>query len=316
MSTNEIQASVLLVGNNLSGCLSPWFFHLEHQDYPLAQFEWIIVDMNPTEETRNIFSSLSKGSPLIARYIQHGNDSVIKAWDVGFHEARGKWILCSQPEVLPSNNWVQRHVQLQYAYEGNACIGGALLPHPRLPSKSLTPWLLPEDEPPSTEQVTQVTPLHFSIYNMSIPKDLILRGGSFNKSFYFVEFAEVELVRRLSRAGCKLHIDNQALCWLWKGNSYIDMCRYHYRRGYSMGCYLRLFPNDYQIVVNYKLYFPYPTRIINALLIPYYHRLCLKLPEDSKLLQRMYRRILRYWRYRGFTDAMAKQEPQIDIIYS
>lgn len=316
MSTNEIHASVLLVGNNLSWCLSPWFFHLEHQEYPLAQFEWIIVDMNPSEETRKMFFSLSKGSPLIVRYIQHSDDSMIKAWDLGFREARGKWVICSQPEVLPSNNWVQRHVQLQYAYDGQACIGGALLLHPRISSKSITPLLLPEDEPPSLEQVIQVTPLHFSLYNMSLPRELILRGGTFNKSFYFTEFAEVELVRRLSRAGCKLHIDNQALCWLWKGSSYIDMCRYHYRRGYSMGCYLRLFPNDYQVVVNYKLYLSYTIRIINALLIPYYHRFCLKLPEDAKLLQRMYRRSFRYWRYRGFTDAMAKQEPQIDIILS
>lgn len=316
MAEIRIHVSVLLVGSNLSWCLSPWFLHLEQQDYPLAQFEWVIVEINPSEETKKTILSLSRGSPLLVRYIQHSGDSPIQAWELGFRESRGEWVLCSQPEVLPSSNWIQRHVSLQLAYGGKACIGGALLLHPRLPTRSLTPWLLPEDMPPTTQQKIQANHFHFSLYNMSIPREVILQGGVFNKSFYFPEFAEVEMVKRLSRAGCPIHIDEQAVCWLWKGSSYLDMCKYHYRRGYSMGCYLRLFPNDYQLVVNYKLYLPLSSRIINSLLIPYYHRFCLKLVEDSKSLQRFYRRVFRYWRYRGFSDAIAKQEPQIDIIYS
>ncbi len=316
MSANEINVSVLMVGKDLSGCVTPWFLHLEHQNYPLAQFEWIIVETNPLEETRTLVSSLSKGSPLIVRYIPYQGDSLISAWNLGFREARGNWILCSMPEVLPSGEWIQRHVHMQYVYRGKACIGGALLLHPRLSPKSITPWLLPEDAPPTAEQLTQITPFHFSLYNMSIPRELVIHGGAFNKSFFFQEFAEVELVKRLSHEGCPLYIDDQAVCWFWKGSSYLDMCKYHYRRGYSMGCYLRLFPNDYQVVVNYKLYPSLLVRMANSFLIPYYHRVCLKLVEDSKNFQQMYRRSFRYWRHRGFLDALSKREPQIDIIYS
>lgn len=316
MLQQEIKVTVLLVGKDLSGCLSPWFLHLEQQDYPLGQLEWLIVEVNPSAGTREMVLSLSRGSPLLVRYIPHHEDVAIKAWDLGFREAKGKWILCSQPEVLPARNWIQRHVQMQEIYNGKACVAGLLLLHPRLPMRSITPWLLPEDSPPPIGEDKKPTPFHFSLFNMSVPRELVLRGGTFNKSFSFPEFAEVELVKRLSYANCHLCMDEQAVCWLWKGYSYPDMCQYHYRRGYSIGCYLRLFPEDYPITIQYKLYPPLVTRMINAFLVPYYHRLCLKLHEDSRAFQRMYRRVFRYWRYRGFLDAMAKREPQIDIIYA
>ncbi len=316
MSENLIDVSVLVVGDDLSWCLTPWFFHLEHQDYPMAHFEWIIVETNSSNETRKMVLSLSKGSPFIVRYVQQSGKSLVNAWNTGFREAQGKWVLCSKPEVLPASNWIQRHVQLQRTYENKACIGGAILVHPRLSPKSLTPLLLPEDSSPPIAQIKKITPYHFSLGNMSLPRNILLQGGVLNKTFYFPEFAETELVKRLSHAGCPLLIDDQAICWFWKGGSYLDMCKYHYRRGYSMGCYLRLLPDEYSIVVNYRLYPPFLERMINSILVPYYHRFCLKLIEDSQSYLWMYRRVFRYWRLRGFSDAMARREPQIDIIYT
>ncbi|HOV31928.1 MAG TPA: glycosyltransferase [Candidatus Hydrogenedens sp.] len=316
MSINEIHVSIILVGENLSVSISPWFLHLENQDYPLSKVEWIIIEISPSEKTKNIISSLAKGSPLIVRYLEDSNNTLLHAWNLGFHEARGKWILCSSPNVLPISNWIQRHVQLQIAYNGNACVSGVLRSHPRISKKSITPWLLPEDNPPFVKEANNITPFHFSLSNMSVPREAVISTGGLNKSFSFPEFAEVELVKRLSNIGYPLCIDEQAICWFWKGSSYVDACKYHYCRGYSMGCFLRLFPDNYQMVIDYKLHFSIYNRILNSIIIPYYHRICLKLPEDSKTFSTIYRRVFRYWRYRGFSDAIARREPQIDIIPS
>ncbi len=316
MSISDIHISVILAGENLSASISPWFLHLEHQEYPLSKFEWIIVEASPSEKAKSMVSSLAKGSPLNVRYFEDTNNTLLHAWNLGFHEARGKWVLCSSPNMLPVSNWIQRHVQLQTAYEGSACVSGVLRSHPRLPAKSITPWLLSEDTLLPVKERDKITPFHFSLSNMSIPREALIRTGGLNKSFPFPEFAEVELVERLSYAGYPLCVDEQAICWFWKGFSYIDACKYHYRRGYSMGCFLRLFPDNYQVVVDYKLHLSVYSRVLNSIIIPYYHRICLKLPEDSKTFFTIYRRVFRYWRYRGFLDAMARREPQIDIIPS
>ncbi len=317
MSVDETYVSVLLVGDNLSYCLSPWLLHLENQDYPLGKVEWIIVERNPSENTRELIATMSQGSPVRVQYIPYEGETLLQAWNLGIREAKGNWVLCSLPDVVPASNWISRHTQLQNAYNGKACIAGALLIHPRLSERSITPWFLPEDSPLHREDKSvEVTPYQFSLFNMSFPRELAMKAGAFNKSFYFPEFAEVELVKRFSREGYPVHVDEQAVCWLWKGSSYLDMCKYHYRRGYSMGCYLRLYPQEYEIIERYRLYKPLMARATDFILVPYYHRLCLKFVEDSRAHQRMYFRVFRYWRYRGFSDAMSKQEPQLDIIYS
>jgi hypothetical protein len=70
------------------------------------------------------------------------------------------------------------------------------------------------------------------------------------------------------------------------------------------------------MIIDYKLHLSIYNRMLNSIIIPYYHRICLKLPEDSKTFSTIYRRVFRYWRYRGFSDAIARREPQIDIIPS
>ncbi|HOK09496.1 MAG TPA: glycosyltransferase [Candidatus Hydrogenedens sp.] len=306
--------SVLLVGENLSAYLPTWFIHLELQEFPLSQMEWIIIDVGSTQKVDDQIHSLIKGSPLKVRYIHDSSNSEIEAWNLGFREAEGKWILCSQFDVLPSSNWVQRHVHIQRINNDKACVSGSLIPHPRLSSRSITRWFLPEDVLFPIPKPIKPTPFHFSLANMSFPKEMILHIGGLNKFFSFPDFSEVELAQRLQDADVPLQIDEQALCWIWTGSSYFNICKYHYRRGYSMGCFMRIFPNSYEVIEHYRLYQPLYTRIFNSLVVPYYHQICKKFPEDSRTLNYAYRRVFRYFRHRGFQDAINREEPQIDII--
>ncbi|MCX8063577.1 MAG: glycosyltransferase [Candidatus Hydrogenedentes bacterium] len=314
MSENPV-VSVVTIGSNIIPYLSTWFLHLEQQDYPLGKVEWIIISTKDTPEEIKRVYNLIEGSPLKVKYYFFPNKTTRECWDIALREAVGDLILTSICDVVPSPNWISAHVKTAEEYGGNACIGGIVLPHPKIHPKSITRWFLPEDAPPTLAKSANGNILFsFSIANFSFPRELALSAGGFNKNFVFEEFAEVELAKRLTLRGVKLVVTEDATVWAWKGCSYLDSCKYHYRRGYSMRTYLNLYPEDYSIQWKYKVRWSLPKSVLYFITIPFSHRLCTKLPEDSKNLHRMYVRLFRYWRAKGFLDATLKRPPQDDKI--
>lgn len=316
MAESPIDVSVLMVGSNIIPLLSTWFLHLEQQDYPIGRVECIVLSTKEDpEEIRKIYN-LIEGSPLRIRFFSFPEKTTKECWDIALQEATGRLILCSICDVVPSPGWISSHVKAMEENGWNACIGGIVLPHPKLHPKSVTRWFLPEDAPPTASEIGRSDLLFsFSFANLSFPRALAHLVGGLNRHFVFEEFAEVELVKRLTLEGAKLVVNGDAIVWVWKGCSYLDLCKYHYKRGYSMRAYINLHPEDYHIQWKYKLRMSIPRRVFNLITVPYYHRICTKFPEDSKNFHRIYVRLFRYWRARGFLDASLRRPPQVDKIF-
>ncbi len=315
MSKNITDASILTVGSNIIPCLPSWFLYLEQQDYPLGRMEWIIFTTEDNPEGIQKTYSLIEGSPLRVRFFSFPDRTVRQCWDLALQEATGDVIICSIGDVVPAPGWVSGHVNVIKS-KGNACVAGIVLPHPKIHPKSVTRWFLPEESAPDPSKENDESAIFsVTIANLSFPREFALKLGGFNKNFIFEEFMEVELVKRLILGGAKFHISEDALVWVWRGNSYLDLCKYHYKRGYSIRTYLNLYPEDYHIQWTYKLLRSFPVRLFYSITFPYYHRICTKFPEDSRNLSRIYTRMFRYWRAKGFWDASSNRFPQIEKFF-
>lgn len=312
MSINTTDASIITVGNNLIPSLPAWFLHLEQQNYPLGKIEWIIITTEDNPDGIKNTHNLIEGSPLRVKFFSFPDKTTRQCWDLALQEAKGDIIICSIPDVVPAPAWISTHIKIIKEYNWKACIGGIVLPHPKLHPKSITRWFLPEDSPPNLAKANETNSIFsVTIANLSFPRELAIRTGGFNKNFILDEFIEVELVKRLTREGAKFIISEDAIVWVWKGSSFIDLCKYHYKRGYSIRTYLNLYPEDYPIQWSFRLFQSFPLRLFYSITIPYYQRICSKFPEDSKNLGRIYMQIFRYWRAKGFSDASQKKEPQL-----
>lgn len=308
------QVSVILVGENLSSYLPTWFLHLEQQDFPYSQFECIIYDTGDAHGNPDRVEALIQGSPLLIRYNRRSNLTPVQAWNEAFREAKGEICICTQIDVIPSPQWISTFVFLQKKYQFQGCIGGVLMYHPRLSPKAITKWFLPEEYVQGSSLSSPSVFQHFHWANLCLPRREVINIGGLNNIFRFAEVADIELLHRMQTRGYPLHVDEQAVCWIWKPISYVQSCVYLYSRGYSWGCFLRLYPQQSHIVDKFKLYVPPYIRWINGMVLPYYHRICSKMPENARLLKRIYTRLFRYWRYRGFQDAISLREPAIGII--
>ena len=231
-----------------------------------------------------------------------------KARNLALSEARGRWILFLDEDLLASPHLLERHVKAQEDRGKDACFLGNVAPHPQLDTGALTRWFLPEDQialAPDAEPRF----LDWRIDNLCAPRKLLIDAGGFDDGFVLSQFDDAALAWRLSRQGVPAHFLHEAYGYVWRAAPFDAERHRQYARGYSLFRLAQITERE-EIYRRYRLLRSAFRDGIDSMVMPFYIRACHQGGEDIRPLGHIYRRVLRYELCCGFADARKDRPPR------
>ncbi len=297
---NRPDVSVILVAHNRAESIPVVLSHLERQTFPAARYEVVVVDNASSDGTRDVVERYACGAPVCIRAVRHESGGEVAARNFGAREAAGRWLLFLDDDVIPGPALIEAHVSAQELHTSRACVYGVVAPHPRLRQGVLTRWFLPENRiDPSGEDIQFY---EWSAENLSVPKSLHLEGGGFSEEIDSPRFAAIDLLRQLRSTDIEIVFEPRAQAFMWCSVRLGDERRRCYFQGRALHrLYLQV--RSPQMLRHYQTARSSLRNLRDRLFIPFYLRSCQGLEEDTRSYGSMYRRILRYERYLGFSDA-------------
>ena len=304
----KLDVSVLIYTHDSAETLPTCLAHLEHQTFPAARFEVIILDDGSTDNTPMIVERFASGAPVPTRCLRFSDVSSAKARNQGAREARGRWLIFLDDELLASPQLVERHVRAQETHGGRAGIIGNVVPHPQMMTAAFTRWVMPEE----SFEMREDEPLPFLDWrgaNISISKDLLLDAGGLDESFAYPLFDDAELGWRLGKLGVHGYFAPAAYAYIWRQTDFAAERRRHYAKGYALHRLARA-TQPPPIFKRYRVERDSLGNRFETFMAPFWARMCMKANKDSPLFMRLYRRVLRYDLYHGFQDARRGRPPR------
>ncbi len=306
---DEVEISVILAARNRAGRIATALLHLEQQSFPAAQFEIILIDDGSTDGTGEALEKYAAGAPVRTRCFRQPSPGLTRARNRGLREAHGRYVLYLDQDLLASPGLVLRHMEAQRAHDGPICAVGTLEPHPQMARNLFVRMYLPDELKP----MRPGGDLHFMdwrCYNASYPREYLLEAGGFDEDFPSRYFADVELAFRLEQLGMRGISAPRAHAYEWLPSQFDADRRRYYRKGYALH-YLHERTGANDIYRRFRVFRTPLGRAADALVMPYYKRLCTQTDDDPRMYVHLYRQVLRHELCRGFEDARKGRPPRV-----
>jgi glycosyltransferase involved in cell wall biosynthesis len=169
---------------------------LERQDFPLSDFEVVVVSDGSTDGTDEYLAHLH--TTLNLRFFTIHNQGAGAARNVGVEQARGKYILFIDDDVVPAPGLISAHQHCHASRGEKTVVLGPMLS----PSDfHMTPWVQWEQKMLEKQYQAmlaghwQPTARQFYTGNTSVERTYLLASGGFDPRFRRAE--DVELAYRL-----------------------------------------------------------------------------------------------------------------------
>lgn len=305
----ETDLSIVIITRNRADSLPTCLQHLEVQEFPTARYEIVLVDNASTDDTAETLLRHSQGSPVCVRCIRlDARVPWARARNLAAQEARGRWLLFLDEDLLASPRLALRHVQVHEASATPSVLMGALSFHPQIDRMTLTKWFLPEFRTPDYLQ-GDLEFLQWRAYNLSVPRKLLLDSGGFDEDFQFPHFGTAELGWRLAGQGVPALLLDDAPAYIWRPISFGAACDRYYSMGYNLHTLIQK-TGEHAVLGHFPVVRTPIRRTYERVIMPYLTQLCARMEPDSPTAVFYLRRILRYELYRGFTDAAQGRPPR------
>lgn len=202
---------------------------LECQNYPLAQFEVIVVSDGSSDGTHEYLQHLS--TPLLLNFVPQANGGPAAARNNGIACASGEYVLFLDDDVVPEPALIAEHMRFHGAAPGQIVLGPMLSPA----NFRLKPWVAWEQAmllkqysamesgkwPPTSRQ--------FYTGNTSLARRYLLEAGGFDERFRRAE--DVELAYRLQRLDVSFVFNSNAIGYHYAERSFRSWAETPYAYG-------------------------------------------------------------------------------------
>jgi len=183
---------------------------LEHQTFPTAQFEVIVVSDGSTDGTDRVLEQLQ--TPLDLVVSTQRNQGPAAARNEGVRLATGDLLLFLDDDVIPGPRLVEQHAGAHRRHDADIVVIGPMLTPSDHRLSAPVRWeqaMLYKQYDALRDGVFEPTYRQFYTGNASLRPALLARAGGFNERFRRAE--DIELAYRLARAGAQFFFDEEAV---------------------------------------------------------------------------------------------------------
>lgn len=295
-----VEISVVLVLRDRADTTPTVLAHLEQQSIPAARFEVVAVDQGSQDDTLGVLHRYAAGAPVRIRVLDAGQRSFARARNLAAEEARGKFLVYLDQDLLASPNLLERYLREFHAQPEPPWLLGAVGLHPQLPPNVLTRRLAEERWRPHPDS-TPLAPADWQGENLGMGRVALLSHGGFDESFASPYHLEVALAHQLAQEGTFGQRLPRAFAYEWKAAT-IEEERL---RGYLRGHGLRHLETRIGEEAARSLH-PRTSGMrwrIHQLMMPFYIRASSGGTKDLRYAAKLYRRVLDHEVQRGYNDA-------------
>ena len=123
--SQRVIASVVICTYNRSTLLADSVSSIVQQNFPVDQYEIIVIDNNSNDNTRAITEALINISPVKIRYVPEKRQGLSFARNTGIENAEGEIVAFVDDDIDADQNWLAAMV-MAYKDSQVACAGGPL----------------------------------------------------------------------------------------------------------------------------------------------------------------------------------------------
>ncbi len=211
----------------------------EKQSLNFSQFEVIVIDSSSTDGTVEFFKKYKPDFSF--KFITQANQGKAAARNRGVKEARGKYIIITDSDMIPDKSFIKEHLNALNQAEFPCCFEGLTFNMSRLvypvDNRYISPYIRK-----NYKNNSKLGWYYFLSGNVSLPKDLFLDAGGFDEDFKNYGWEDIELGYRLSKKGVPLHYLKTAVNYHYHIVSYKDALIRNIDKGASAKVFLEKYP--------------------------------------------------------------------------
>ncbi len=182
---------------------------LARQNYPIDQWELLVIDNNSTDNTRSVVESFSNARPS-PRYLLETKQGLDHGRNRAIAEARGQYIVLADDDILMEPTWLRELVSplVADAEHKIGVVGGEVVP---VFPDGLPPWMSDAHTPLDYRNDAGPLPAHQLPMgaNFAFPRWVFDRHGQFHTDLdrqgtKLFGGGDAEIIRRLRAAGLEV----------------------------------------------------------------------------------------------------------------
>ena len=216
---------------NIGNCLHA----LMNQDFSREKYEVIVIDDGSTDNTPHIVDSFPG-----VRLLRQKNQGPAKARNWGAWEAKGEFILFTDADCVPHENWI---TEIMKSFEENADIiavkGSFETRQTKLISRFAQIEYLDKDDKLKKEPYIDFVGTDSAGYR----SEVFLQAGGFDTVFPQASAEDVELSYRLANQGYKIIFNPRAKVYHLHAESLMDYWKKKYKFAYWRIVAVKKHPN-------------------------------------------------------------------------
>jgi len=237
---HDIRVSVVVPSFNNSDILPTCLDALLAQDFPIEDYEIVIVDDGSTDDTRDAVSRYAGRSPEI-RYCHQENQGPAAARNHGAREARGAIIMFTDDDCEPESNWISEMYRPFEESKGDVCaVKGAY----RTRQTSLIAQFAQAEFENRYRKMRQAEHIDFvDTYAAAFKRDVFLALHGFDTRFPVANNEDVEFSYRMASHGHKMVFNPEAVVFHRHPDTLFSYLKLKFGRAYWRMAVYRAFPD-------------------------------------------------------------------------
>lgn len=221
---NNPFVSVIIPLHNAADTIGRTVSSVLEQDYPLEQYEIIIVDDGSTDGSEDSVRRFP------VKLIRQSNAGAASARNTGIHNAKGELIIFLDSDCTVNRDWVNLHVREHIKNPEAECIGGAFA----IPDVTTCNFFELCDYYSSWyEQNPKCSPSSNYEYlpstNISFRKLMLEKINGFDATLKTGE--DVEICQRIRKEGKQILFRPHIQIYHYGRRNFVDFLKHHYRWG-------------------------------------------------------------------------------------
>ncbi len=235
----EVKVSIVIPTYNRIDFITRTLESIEGLDYPVSDFEVIIIDDGSTDGTMEYMEKYAKTTRLNFRYISQKNSGPATARNAGLKNAKGKFVAYTDSDCIVDKNWL-RELLKGFTSDDIAGVGGSA----RGVGDDIFSRYFAQTGMYST-RVIDGTVAYLLTLNACYRKDVLQKFGGFNKEFKQPGGEDPDLSFRIRKKGFLLGYNPKAIVYHHHKASTASFLRTFRNYGKGQALLVKLHPEWY-----------------------------------------------------------------------